>query len=789
MPDIFRYAAFISYSSKDSAFAHRLHRKLEYYRIPHTLGEFSITGKRNRISPIFIDRAELPSGDLGEAIEAALRASSALIVVCSPNAAESQWVDKEIRYFRSLNRQNRIFAIIADGEPNASLNGSPEIECFPPSLRDFLGGPDSGSTIVAGDARSGKDGFRNAWLKIVAGILGVNLGSLIDRDREAIRRFRVILALSASAVFASALCGMLTYQEISDTAAMRRQARLLILDGRPIVAAPYAVAGLPSSSMVMGLIPNPEAEAVLQDTGMVLRLALHIPGVFSAKSHTLSGNGRRLLTKNGDGHGSLYDTTTGRKLADLGRVLTWGMSETGEYATIRYPDYSLALWDLERGIKLSMLGQPGQAKTIHHNRTNNLIVAIGEDQACRLWSLSEPRVAADVGFCDAVSSTDVPARAVLRHPDKTGAIWSATGERLLDLSGSKGCTACDGSKVGGVFFALHNNHGVIFRVDNALVDLPSYEINYLSGGLSASGERLITRDVRNRLALWNTRTGDLIASLGTAAGDQWRFSPKGTSVLITKDDDSALWWRSTDGSLLKEFPKGHVNSFRFSALNDDLLVRSTNSRAYLYTHKGVEERELPLSGHISAAIFSEDGTRIAVSSDDRPGYIWDPIGWIKVADFDRAGADNGPESRFSSNGNIYITHTVDLSGAVWDARTGRLIARLGGPNAVGEISVSKDGRTIVAVSSGYSASVWRIETEAGKLAGSALRAHVCANNAHHIRFPEPEASDPVVETERVKRRLLVGRSHNPCDWEGLLSASGWHQALRRGLGRILAMKD
>src|ERR1051325_1480037 len=134
----YRYAAFISYANRDRAFAQRLHRALEAYHIPAALGPVHLPDHaraRNRLYPVFRDREELPSGRLADALQKALADSSALIVVCSPNGARSEWVDKEIRYYESLDRRDRIFAIIAAGEPNAAEHGDEAHECFPPALR------------------------------------------------------------------------------------------------------------------------------------------------------------------------------------------------------------------------------------------------------------------------------------------------------------------------------------------------------------------------------------------------------------------------------------------------------------------------------------------------------------------------------------------------------------------------------------------------------------------------------------------------------------------------------
>lgn len=203
-----RYAAFISYSSADARFAQRLHRALERYGIPTALGRFDLAsgGKQNRIYPVFRDREELAAGDLGERITSALEASGALIVVCSPQAAASPWVQKEIEYFAGLGRSDRVFAVIAEDAPLFDAAGADATSsCFPAALRgDALAG--AGEPLAA-DARKGKDGFRNAWLKLVAGMIGVTPGQIIDRDRQRRRRQGAALGLVSTVFLATIAYG------------------------------------------------------------------------------------------------------------------------------------------------------------------------------------------------------------------------------------------------------------------------------------------------------------------------------------------------------------------------------------------------------------------------------------------------------------------------------------------------------------------------------------------------------------------------------------------------------
>ena len=205
-----RYWAFISYSSQDALLAKRLHRALEGYRVPHAL--VGRVGRDEpvprRLFPIFRDRDELPlSADLGASIQDALRASRYLVVICSPAAARSRWVDEEVRAFKALGREDRILAVIAAGEPNASDRaGGEQSECFPPSLRYRIGADGRLTAVrtepIAGDLRTGGDGWRAAMLKAVAGITGMGYDAFVKREAKRVFRRRIVAAVAAALALA-----------------------------------------------------------------------------------------------------------------------------------------------------------------------------------------------------------------------------------------------------------------------------------------------------------------------------------------------------------------------------------------------------------------------------------------------------------------------------------------------------------------------------------------------------------------------------------------------------------
>ena len=197
-----RYAAFLSYSHKDAAAGGRLHRRLEGFRLPRRLiGIETARGPvPERLWPVFRDREELPAAtDLSETVREALAQSGALIVLCSPHSAASLWVAEEIEIFRRLHPDRPVLAAILDGDPP---------DCFPQALRAF-GQDGTWHEPLATDLRRGQDGAQLGLLKLVAGITGVGLDALVQRD--AARRIRRVMAVTAVALTAMLIMAALTW--------------------------------------------------------------------------------------------------------------------------------------------------------------------------------------------------------------------------------------------------------------------------------------------------------------------------------------------------------------------------------------------------------------------------------------------------------------------------------------------------------------------------------------------------------------------------------------------------
>ena len=218
--ETFRYKAFISYSHRDKDWGAWLQRSLERYRVPRRLvgtqGEFGAIPRR--LTPVFRDREDLSSSsDLSAKVKECLANSEAMVVICSPASAQSLWVNEEVRYFRTLGRKDRIFALIVDGDPQSDV---PDGQCFPVTLTSD---PDGNSREpLAADARKWADGKLLAKLKIISGILGIPLDALRRRDMQ--RRQRIWMASAGSAmVIAIAMAALAVIAVTARNAAENRR--------------------------------------------------------------------------------------------------------------------------------------------------------------------------------------------------------------------------------------------------------------------------------------------------------------------------------------------------------------------------------------------------------------------------------------------------------------------------------------------------------------------------------------------------------------------------------------
>lgn len=223
------YDAFISYSHSepDSYIARKLHTMLEHYHISGKLQK--ISGKK-KINRVFRDREELPlSSDLAANIRQALRQSEYLIVIYSPRAVSSEWVQKEIEVFLEMHEKDKILTLLVDGEPEESF---PEILCY---TEEKIVEADGKEKIVrtkvepmAADVRGVtrkqmRKKLKKEFLRILAPMLSCTYDTLKQRHREYM--FRRMIILSGTIAVLAALFTVYAFRQASISEGRYQEAR------------------------------------------------------------------------------------------------------------------------------------------------------------------------------------------------------------------------------------------------------------------------------------------------------------------------------------------------------------------------------------------------------------------------------------------------------------------------------------------------------------------------------------------------------------------------------------
>ena len=191
--------AFISYNHKDVKWAKWLHKRLEWYRLPSEIhNEYSDS---RYIRPVFRDRDTLTSGVLNDALRKNLEASKYLVVICSPNSAQSAWVSDEVKAFIEMGRLEDIIPFIVEGQPqnysNADIRQPLMGECYPLALRQWnMEHPDKNLLGIA-VTDDGKTDKQRAFIRLVASMLGLEFDALWHRHKRMIRRWITILSMLA----------------------------------------------------------------------------------------------------------------------------------------------------------------------------------------------------------------------------------------------------------------------------------------------------------------------------------------------------------------------------------------------------------------------------------------------------------------------------------------------------------------------------------------------------------------------------------------------------------------
>ncbi|MGR8965717.1 TIR domain-containing protein [Rhizobium leguminosarum] len=190
---------FISYSRKDLQFAQLLERALATYSPPKGLG---VPTRRLRV---FRDQSDLTGVEYHQSIARHLRDSRKLILLCSPPARASSFVNDEVKQFAAARGAENIIPLIIGGLPNNEASPDQEaLKAFPDALCEAMQMP------LAGDYRNfdarrdklHKGTFHGSWYTLIANLLERSRKEIERRDQKRAARRRAMTIGTVSGVIA-----------------------------------------------------------------------------------------------------------------------------------------------------------------------------------------------------------------------------------------------------------------------------------------------------------------------------------------------------------------------------------------------------------------------------------------------------------------------------------------------------------------------------------------------------------------------------------------------------------
>lgn len=401
----------------------------------------------------------------------------------------------------------------------------------------------------------------------------------------------------------------------------------------------------------------PEAVDALHKAVQASRLELTLRGHTDVVwSAVFSPDGLRIATASADGTAKIWDASTGKDLLTVQR--------------------------LGSGIIWSAVFSPD----------GKLLATGGQDRITHIWDATTGQKVLDlVGHTADIFHIEFSpdgSRLATVSPDGTAKVWEAsTGKLMLTLNQGSGTVP----------------YWVAFSPDGSRIAVANTRGNF---------EGWVT--------IWNSATGEMLLTLPNqnAHVNSVSFSPDGTRILTTSDDQTTRIWDANSGQDLQTFYGQTINIVDAVFSPDGARIATVIGSSQVNVLDTATGRGLlTLAGHssdIRMVAFNLDGTRIVTASTDHTARVWS-VGpsreFLTLLNGPAILSQIGAKLAYSPDGNQLAVAYSDSTAKVWGLPTGKLLFRLvGHSDEVIFIAYNFDGSRIATASKDGTAKIWDAKT-------------------------------------------------------------------------------
>lgn len=624
-----KYRGFISYShAADDLLAPALQSGLHRFAKPWY---------RLRAMRVFRDKTGLPvTPKLWGSIQKALADSDYFILLASPQAAKSQWVEQEVDWWLRNRSASRLLIVWTDGElawDRVMLDFNwTKTTALPRRLEKVFQEEPNHLDLRFAKTSAHLSLRQPKFLEAVAGLSatmqGRSLDEIIGEDihqyQKTMRwlRFAVagLVVLTIAAGFAAFVARQAWFMagqvagNIEDAARQQQREAMSreVADRSLAVIETNRELAILLAVEAARVYPTAEAESALRQSlfeALAPKLTLpgHAGGTYFAK---FTPDGRRVITGGADKVARVWESDSGRMTIELlGHAdgIT-GADESPDGKRIctssRY-DQTARVWDADSGKSLFEIRQEGLT-VAQFSPNGKQILTVAEQRDAFLW--------------DAVSGQR-------RHQLASPYAQMRGASQLFRASFSP-----DGNRV-----AVVDWWPAVCDVatGKALFELEGHTKQVRDIGYSPDGQWLVTASEDHTARIWRAATGKSMVVLPHDADVIWAtFSPGGQWIVTRTAGDRVIRvWDAARQNKIAEIdvrPK-ELASFTFSPDGSFLVTTSDEFTAEVFeTSTGARVAELTgHTGPVSLPGFSPDGRRIVTAGLD---------GRVNLYTFDTGGA-------------------------------------------------------------------------------------------------------------------------------------------------------
>jgi WD40 repeat protein len=671
-----RYDAFISYSRQNETFANKLEEALESYKPPKDLAV-----PQHHLN-VFRDKNDFTAGEYYQKLDAVLTDSECLIVICSPEARASKYVNDEIRRFAQKKGSQRIIPVLFSGIPNNEIKSGQEKEmAFPEALCDVLQMP-LAVNYLGFDLRKNKIDkgiFSESWFSTLAELYGVSRAVIEQREKQRQARARKIKAVFAGAVFI-ALSIALIIALISRAQALKAQQAEIVQRGKAEDSALLAnkrrleaelQTCIADGARVREEIQRRKAEASTIEANRQRDLA---------EERLRLAENRRYVSSMNLARG---DFDTGNKARGYELLDSFLPSYSQHQAFDFRSFYWRFLWKQTHKEKHTFEGHSGWVLSVAFSSDGRILASASNDGMIKLWDVAAQKELGTLrGHTGGTFSLAFrPASNLLASAgmDRVIRLWDVeTKQELTPPMGHAGPIYSVAFNNSGTIIASAGNDGLVKLWDVAthkeLAALPGHPGAAMAVTFSYDGLMLVSAGADTTVKLWDVATRTKLATFEghTEAVKSLAISRNNHLLASAGNDGKVKLW---DLQTKKELPALNLSDSSFPvhrvAFSSDGQILAgisgiRNDTLKLWRVDNSQEL-LTLKGHTDAVwsiAFSNDGLTLASGSSDRKVKLWNVASFQELITI-QARQGSVQSIAFNRAGTLLASGGVNDTAKIW----------------------------------------------------------------------------------------------------------------------------